>query len=191
MAFRQFCHRLPHHLHFRLLDWLPRFFLIFAILAGGTAAATADDEVDCSSLRLSVSPEKYDSTCELHNYSDYELEFVESSAIDGSHFLVIVDVVTNHRYIFRGGGGGLQSILKDYFTQLDVDKWSAGTLRNGFRTAEFISDFKSIPSECVAFERLLHKVTEGWRRRIIGFGCSRTGDRAQVYEAMDHVNFPE
>lgn len=187
MAFR---YRLPRPTCFRILNLLPLFFLSLAILAGAAVAAKADDEVDCSSLRLNINNEKYDSGCELHNYADYELEFMESSAIDGSHFLVIVDVVTNTRYIFRGGGG-LQGNLKDHFSQLDISKWSAGSLRNGFRTAEFVSDFKSIPSDCVAFERLLHKVSEGWRRRIIGFGCSRTGDRAQVYEAMDHVNFPE
>ena len=190
MALSQFCHRLPHPINFRFLTWLSRTFLTFAILTGAAVAASADDEVDCSSLRLGISAEKYDSSCEVQNYADYELEFMESSAVDGSHFLAIIDVVTNNRYIFRGGGG-LQAVFKDHFSQLDISKWSGGDLRKGFRTAEFVSDFKSIPSQCVAFERLVHKVSEGWRRRIIGFGCSRTGDRSQVYEAMDQVNFPE
>lgn len=190
MPFRQFHRSLPHPVALRFLNWLSGFLLAFILLAGAVTATADDNEVDCSSLRLEISGEKYDSTCELHNSSDYTLEFLEANAIDGSHFLVVIDHVTNYRYIFRGGGG-LQGGLKDYFTDLSIQKWDSGGLRNGFRTAEFVSDFKSIPSECVAFERYLHKVIEGWRRRIIGFGCSRTGDRAQLYDAMEHVNFPE
>jgi len=160
------------------------------ILAGAGDAAAQSDEVECSSLRLQNSDSGYDNTCELYNSSSDEVQVLETNAIDGSHFLVVIDHMTSHRYIFRGGGA-LQSSLKDYFNKLDIDKWKSGDAHLGFRTGEFVSDFKSIPSECVAFEKYLRREWGGWRRRIIGFGCSRDGDREQVYAAMRLVNFPE
>ena len=172
-----------------------RSFLAFALLLlvlaspAGISAARAD-EVDCESLRLNIASAAYDSTCEIVSGATDVIEVLEGNATDGSHFLVVIDHVANYRYIFTGGGT-LQSGLKDYFSALTVDKWRAGSVRNGFKTAEFVSDFKTIPSDCVAFERYIRKDHGGWRRRIIGFGCSRTGDREQVYQAMDQVNFPE
>lgn len=162
--------------------------LVIALLAVPAGADTT--EVECTSLRLQMQEAGYDSTCEMDSTSDYTIEYLEANAADGSHFLVVIDHMTNFRYIFRGGSG-LQSGLKDYFTKLTVEKWKSGGVQQGLRTGEFVSDFKSIPSDCVAFERYLKKEGGGWRRRIIGFGCSRTGDRDQVYAAMRHVNFPE
>jgi hypothetical protein len=162
--------------------------LLFLLAANG--AARADDEVDCSSLRLSITEATYDSTCELYTGPNDVFEVLEANSTDGSHFLVVIDNVANYQYVFMGGGT-LQSSLKGYFTKLTIDKWRSGSVRNGFKTGEFVSDFKTIASDCVAFERYLRKDRGGWRRRIIGFGCSRTGDREQVYQAMDQVNFPE
>lgn len=190
MAFRQFYRRPVAAAKFDILCWLSPLLLAIALLTGTGSAATAQEEVECSSLRLEINTEKYDATCEVHRSSEYELDFLEANAVDGSHFLVVIDHVTHHRYIFPGGGG-LQKGLKDYFSSLDIKKWTGGDMRSGFRTAEFTSDFKSIPSACVGFERYLHKEIGGWRRRIIGFGCSRNGDREEVYKAMEQVNFPE
>jgi hypothetical protein len=153
-------------------------------------AYAQSDEVDCSSIRLNLNDSRYDSTCEIISTSTDTVEILETNAIDGSHFLVVIDHMTGNRYVFPGGGA-LQSGLKDYFDKLEIEKWGASGVHMGFRTAEFVSDFKSIPSDCVAFEKYLRRQWTGWRRRIIGFGCSRAGDRNQVYEAMRLINFPE
>lgn len=173
----------------------PFYFAVLTVpllfLAGLASRASAEStEVECTSLRLQMQGEGYDNTCEVDSTSDYTVEYLEANSADGSHFLVVIDHMTTFRYIFRGNSG-LQNGLKDYFTKLTVDKWKSGGVQQGLRTGEFVSDFKSIPSDCVAFERYLKKEAGGWRRRIIGFGCSRTGDREQVYAAMRHVNFPE
>lgn len=156
---------------------------------GGVAHAQSN-EVECSSIRLKLEDSRYDSTCEIISTSTDAVEVLESNAVDGSHFVVVIDHMTGHRYIFRGGGS-LQSGLKDYFNNLEIEKWGASGVHMGFRTAEFVSDFKSIPSDCVAFEKYVRRQWTGWRRRIIGFGCSRAGDREQVYEALSLINFPD
>lgn len=167
-----------------------RSFVLIALLFLAALSAARAEEVDCGSIRLGIGDAAYDSTCEVVNGATDVVEVLEANATDGSHFLVVIDHVANYRYIFTGGGT-LQSGLKDYFSALTVDKWRSGSVRNGFKTGEFVSDFKTIASDCVAFERYIRKDRGGWRRRIIGFGCSRTGDREQVYSAMEQVNFPE
>lgn len=179
--------------------FLPTILLAAAFMAvplpghipglGGTARAQSN-EVECSSIRLKLNDSRYDSTCEVMSSSTDAVEVLETNAVDGSHFVVVIDHMTGHRYIFTGGGS-LQSGLKDYFNNLEIEKWGASGVHKGFRTAEFVSDFKSIPSDCVAFEKYVRRQWTGWRRRIIGFGCSRAGDREQVYEALSLINFPD
>lgn len=172
--------------------------LVIGIAAIGLAAAgllhpaaeaSPEDEVECSSLRLQVSAGDYDSTCEFYSSSSGAVEYLEANASDGSHFLVVLDRTAVHRYIYRSGGS-LSAKLRDDF-RLEISDWRSGDTQQGLKTAEFETRMKGIPSQCVAFEKYMRKEYGGYRRWISGFGCSQKGDRAQVYAAMRHVNFPE
>lgn len=164
-------------------------FAAGVISAIGSSNASAD-EVECSSIRLEMAGEGYDLTCEIDSGSDITFETLEANAIDGTHFLVIGDAKTNFRYIFPGGDS-LRKTLTDTFSSMDVQDWRSGKMQQGLTTSEFSSDYKSIPSACVGFQGYFGKERGGWRHHVIGFGCSRVGDRAQVYDALRHVNFPE
>ncbi len=118
------------------------------------------------------------------------IESLEANAADGTHFLVIADIKTNFRYIFPGGSS-LRKSLTDGFDSLTVEDWRTGKSVSGMTTAEFKSDYKTIPSDCVAFQGYFFRDRGSWRRHVIGFGCSRVGDRAQVYDALGQVNFPK
>jgi hypothetical protein len=161
--------------------------LTFAVT--DAAPALAEDEVECSSLRLLMENESYDNTCYLYSGSTGSTEVLESNAVDGSHFLVVADRTAKYTFVFVPGSG-FKAEITDAFN-LTIDEWRGGKTQQGLNVAEFVSDLKSIPSDCVAFERNLRREYNGFRRRIIGFGCSRTGKREEVYAAMRHVNFPE
>lgn len=148
------------------------------------------DEVECDSIRLKLTDASYDFTCETDNGADITFESLEANSADGSHFLVIGDLKTNFRYIFPGGSS-LRKNLTDAFGSLDVEDWHSGKNLGALTTSEFTSDYKTIPSACVGFQGYFGHEQGGWRRHIIGFGCSRVGDRAQVYDALNHVNFPK
>lgn len=160
-----------------------------AVLAGWPTMALAE-EVECNSIRLEMASEGYDLTCDTDSGSDMTFETLEANSSDGTHFLVIGDLVTSYRYIFPGGGS-LRKNLTDAFGSLDVEDWRSGKSQQGLTTAEFASDYKTIPSACVGFQGYFHKERGGWRRYVIGFGCSRVGDRSQIYDALRHVEFPD
>lgn len=172
----------------------PTLLLLVAIASGGMAMgwpgkATAD-EVDCASIRLQVSEPGYDTSCETNGGVQVTTDVLEANAADGTHFMVIFDLRTNHRYIFPGKSS-LREDLNDLFSDSSIDDWRSGRAQQGLKTAEFSSEFKSIPSDCVGFQHFSGKQIGGWRRYIFGFGCSRTGDREQVYAALRYVNFPD
>jgi hypothetical protein len=149
-----------------------------------TAPSVAQvEEVDCGSITLTIAGSAYKSTCKVVNDRNYVIEVLETTAADGTHFLKVIDHTTSFDYVFTGEIT-LQNGIKDYFTELRVDQWRPGSVRDGFQTGEFAGD-------CVAFEQYSHRHAGAWRRRIIGFGCSQTGNRDDVYAAMEHVNFPD
>jgi hypothetical protein len=173
---------------------LRSFFPLLAVLAIGgmfcaDPSAAADEEVECNSIRLQMASEGYDMICSVDDVSDITYETLEANATDGSHFLVVTDARTNYGYIFESRG--LRESLTKIFSELEVSNWTGGKGEQGLTTSEFDTDVKTVASACVGF----HKYTSrdqwgGWRRHVIGFGCSRGGDRKQVYEALKKIDFP-
>ena len=162
--------------------------ILVAILAASPVSA-AEEEVECSSIRLQISGDGYDTTCAADNGANITYETLEANALDGSHFLIVNDARTNFRYIFNNRG--LREVLTDIYSKLDVSNWRSGKGQQGLTTAEFDTDFKSMPSACVGFQKYTSRDQwGGWRRHIIGFGCSRDGDRSKVYEALKRIEFP-
>lgn len=169
-------------------------FLLSALLAIGLALsavpiAAAEGEVECSSIRVQMKADGYDTTCEDGKGLDHAYQTLEANSTDGTHFLVIGDLTTNNGYIFNGGS--LREGLTDAFESLEPKDWHSGKGEQGLTTAEFVSEYKSMDSACVGFQKYVRREPwGGWRRHIIGFGCSRVGDRSQVYQALKLVDFP-
>ncbi|WP_374368019.1 hypothetical protein [Dongia sp.] len=159
------------------------------LLVTDAAPSRAEDEVECSSLRLQMSDAGYDNTCFLYSGATGSTEVLETNAIDGSHFLVVADRTAKYTFVFVPNSG-FRAEIADSFN-LTIEEWRSGKTQQNLKTAEFVADLKHIPSDCVAFERNMRREYNGYRRRIVGFGCSRTGDREKVYAAMRHVTFPE
>ncbi|WP_374377267.1 hypothetical protein [Dongia sp.] len=159
------------------------------LLVPSQMAQALENEVECSSLRLQMQGEDYDLICSADNVSDVSYETLEANAADGSHFLVVNDARTNFQYIFESRG--LRQSLTSIYSDLDVSNWTSGKGEQGLTTSEFDSDYKTVRSACVGFQKYTSRDQwGGWRRHIIGFGCSRTGNRQQVYDALSRIKFP-
>jgi hypothetical protein len=164
--------------------------LAFCAVAFGSNALAEPEEVECGSIRISMTADKYDQTCEDGGGLDYSYQSLEANATDGSHFLVIADFMADNNYVFNGQG--LRASLADIFDSLEISDWKTGKIEQGLTVSEFASEYKAMPSSCVAFQKYVRKSQwgGGWRRHVIGFGCSRSGNRQEIYDALKLVEFP-
>lgn len=162
---------------------------IGAAFVGAGQSIAADTEVECNSIKIKMQGDSYDTICGAENVSDVMIETLEANSTDGSHFLVVADLHTNYGYIFDTRG--LRESLGDMFSELTFEHWRGGNGEQGLTTSEFDSEYKTVPSACVGFQKYVSREQwGGWRRHIVGFGCSRTGDREQVYKALKLIDFP-
>jgi hypothetical protein len=158
-------------------------------LIGVPRVAVADDEVECNSIKIKMQESGYDTTCGSENDSDVTFETLEANSTDGSHFVVVADLHTNFGYIFNTRG--LRQSLGSMFSELTFENWRGGQNEQGLTTSEFDSEYKTVPSACVGFQKYTSREQwGGWRRQILGFGCSRNGDRTLVYKALKLIDFP-
>lgn len=174
-----------------------KFLLLttLASIAAGTAflgtgqSVAADTEVECNSIKIKMQGDGFDTICGAENVSDVTVETLEANSTDGTHFLVVADLHTNYGYIFDTRG--LRESLGDMFSELTFEHWRGGNGEQGLTTSEFDSEYKTVPSACVGFQKYVSREQwGGWRRHIVGFGCSRTGNRDQVYKALKLIDFP-
>jgi len=162
---------------------------IGAIFLGAGQSIAADTEVECNSIKIKMQDGGYDTICSAENVSDVTIETLEANSTDGTHFLVVADLHTNYGYIFDTRG--LRESLGDLFSELTFEHWRGGNGEQGLTTSEFDSDYKTVPSACVGFQKYVSREQwGGWRRHIVGFGCSRTGKRDDVYKALKLIDFP-
>ncbi|MDY0870597.1 hypothetical protein [Dongia rigui] len=158
-------------------------------LSGTRASLAADNEVECNSIKIQMQDGGFDTICGEETVSDVTIETLEANSTDGSHFLVVADLHTNYGYIFDTRG--LRESLGDVFSELTFEHWRGGSGEQGLTTSEFDSEYKTVPSACVGFQKYTSRDQwGGWRRHIVGFGCSRTGNRDQVYKALKLIDFP-
>lgn len=158
-------------------------------LGGTQVSHAADTEVECNSIKIKMQDGGFDTICSAENVSDVTIETLEANSTDGSHFLVVADLHTNYGYIFDTRG--LRESLGDLFSELTFEHWRGGNGEQGLTTSEFDSEYKTVPSACVGFQKYASREQwGGWRRHIVGFGCSRTGNRDQVYKALKLIDFP-
>jgi hypothetical protein len=162
---------------------------IGALISAAEPSLAMENEVECNSIKIHMQDTGYDTICRDENVSDITIESLEANSTDGSHFLVVADLHTNYGYIFNTRG--LRESLGDMFSELSFEHWRGGNGEQGLTTSEFDSEYKTVPSTCVGFQKYVSREQwGGWRRHIVGFGCSRTGNREDVYKALKLIDFP-
>ena len=166
-------------------------------MAVAPAAAHADmDEIDCGSSTFGFSEPGYHLDCQRSNEQvragessgATEIDVMTISADEPRMFMTVVGVrITATRlYLeFRG----LRENFRDAFDNIDAEDWKGIGNKGGYDSAEFTAMISGLPSSCVAIQRYTNAAWTGFKRRIIGMGCSPAG-REQVYAAIGKLHAP-
>ena len=84
---------------------------------------------------------------------------------------------------------GLGENFREMFDDIKAEDWKGIGNKDGYDTAEFTAVISGLPSSCVAIQRYLNPAWEGFKRRLIGMGCSPLG-RDSVYAALTKLRAP-
>ena len=178
------------------LAGLASALLAAAIIAVPAAQSDSMDAIDCASSSFGFSEAGYNVDCER---STEQVRAGESSGatqidvmtISGENprmFMTIVGVrVTATRLYMEYRG--LRQNFSEAFTHIEVKDWNGIGNKDGYDSAEFTALISGLPSSCVAIQRYTNAAWTGFKRRMIGMGCS-TGDRADVYDAIAKLRAP-
>jgi hypothetical protein len=160
-----------------------------AIIAASAARSDSMDAIDCSSSSFAFSGNGYNLDCER---SSEQVRAGESSGatqidvmtISGEEPRMFMTVVGVHVR-----ASGLRQNFTEAFTHIEVQDWNGIGNKSGFDSAEFTAVISGLPSSCVAIQRYTNAAWTGFKRRMIGMGCS-TVDRSHVYDAIAKLHAP-
>lgn len=165
-----------------------------AVSALSSHAALAAD-VDCTSITMRFPGPGYAVDCEA------EAETLRTNSANGGGQYEVINVTADdesnflHAYDIRATGDvyythqSLYNRTKSYFGDMGMVDWRKGADFAEFEVGEFNSSVRSLPSQCLAFQRAVNRVPGGYRRVVFGIGCSLR-DRAQVYDALKLLDAP-
>jgi len=169
--------------------------LALTVLCAGTARADLEP-VDCGSTSFAMSGEGYLVDCER---TDDSFHVGESS---GSSTTEVMSVTTDDRTIFMTMVGqlitapriymehrGLKQSFEDMFNEKDVTAWKSIGRKDGYEVAEFTRDISGSESHCITVQRYGNPLHVGFKRHIVGMGCT-TGDVEAVYKLLEKIDAP-
>ncbi|HWA47298.1 MAG TPA: hypothetical protein VG742_03445 [Dongiaceae bacterium] len=165
-------------------------------LLGATAPTRADDAIDCSATPFVFSGEGYFVDClriEARAAKDgasgqSQSDLISISSSDRTMFLTVVSrrLTAVHLYMRRQD---LRANTRDFFSSVELNDWNGIGNKSGYDMAEFASDVSGQPSHCLALQRYLNPAYDGYKRHVIGIGCT-SGDLAPVYDALAKLRAP-
>jgi hypothetical protein len=172
-----------------------------ALLAGaiiGAPAAQSDsmDAIDCSSSSFAFSAAGYNVDCERssdqvragESSGATQIDVMTISGEEPRMFMTVVGVrITATRLYMEYRG--LRQNFGEAFTHIEVQDWNGIGNKGGYDSAEFTAVISGMPSSCVAIQRYTNAAWTGFKRRVIGMGCSPV-DRSHVYDAIAKLHAP-
>ena len=170
--------------------------LLAAAIIAAPAAQADDDAIDCSSSSFGFSEPGYNVDCERstdqvragESSGATQIDVMTISGEKPRMFMTIVGVrITATRLYMEYRG--LRQNFSDAFTHVEVQDWNGIGNKNGYDSAEFTAVISGLPSSCVAIQRYTNAAWTGFKRRVIGMGCS-TVDRSHVYDAIAKLRAP-
>jgi hypothetical protein len=158
------------------------------------AEAASKDAVDCDDISMSFDAKSgYELNCtkmtrDLAGMNgSYEEQRLQATAADGVTFVDAFHDTLMGQIILTGTD--LRNNLKDFYGNLPISDWQTGRTMESLSTAEFRADMRGLPSHCVAFQRLGHHESGGYKKLMIGVSCSQ-GDIGQAYAALQYLHLP-
>jgi hypothetical protein len=172
-----------------------------AVLAAAIAAAPAvrsEDmqEIDCGGSSFAFAGEGYHLDCQRST------EQVRAGASSGGTQIDVMTISTDEPRMFMTVIGirvtatrlfmehrGLRENFRQAFESIEAEDWKGIGNKDGYDSAEFTAVISGLPSSCVAIQRYANPAWTGFKRRIIGMGCSPV-DRDSVYSALAKLRSP-
>jgi len=168
--------------------------LVFVCAA---AAAKADFEpIDCSSTSFAFSDAAYNVDCERskdpvragESSGSSVTDVMTVSSDDRTIFVTMVSQVITAPRIYmehRGLGENFRAV----FNEEGVEDWKSIGNKNGYDVAEFTREISGQNSHCVTMQRYTNPMHVGYKRHIIGMGCT-VGQLESVYQILGHIDAP-
>ena len=168
-----------------------------AAIMGVPAVAAADmDEIDCGASSFAFSAEGFQVDCERST------DQVRAGGSTGASEIDVMTVTGDDRHIFVTivavslmaprlimERRSLGENFREAFSDMKAEDWNGVGNKGGYDSAEFIANISGVPSSCVAIQRYLNPMHGGFKRRLIGVGCSLAGHEA-VYETLAKLSAP-
>jgi hypothetical protein len=170
--------------------------LAAALIAVPAARSDSMDAIDCSSSSFGFSEAGYNVDCERttepvragESSGATQIDVMTISGENPRMFMTVVGVrITATRLYMEYRG--LRQNFSDAFTHIEVQDWNGIGNKGGYDSAEFTAVISGLPSSCVAIQRYTNAAWTGFKRRVIGMGCS-TVDRSHVYDAIAKLRAP-
>jgi len=171
--------------------------IVAAVIIAVPAAQSDDmDAIDCSSSSFAFSGEGFTVDCERSNdqvragesSGATQVDVMTISGEEPRMFMTVVGVrITATRLYMEYRG--LRQNFTEAFTHIEVQDWNGIGNKGGYDSAEFTAVISGLPSSCVAIQRYTNAAWTGFKRRMIGMGCSPV-DRSHVYDAIAKLRAP-
>lgn len=179
----------------KAVDGLPAL-LVAAIIAAPAAASANMDDIDCGSSSFSFAGDGYHVDCQRstdqvragESTGATRVDVMTISADDPRMFMTVVDIrITATRLYMEHRS--LRENFREAFKEIDTEDWNGIGNKGGYDSAEFKTTISGLPSSCVAIQRYTNAAWTGFKRRVIGMGCSPV-NRESVYTALAKLRAP-
>jgi len=174
------------------------FMASLAALAvlSGPAVGSDFKPIDCGSTSFAFSDSAYLVDCER---AESPLRVGSSS---GKSVTDVINVTNDDRTIFLTVVSrtitapriymeyrGLGESFRDVFNEPDVKNWESRGNKDGFDVAEFDREISGRDSHCITVQRYTNAMHTGFKRHVIGMGCSVDNLEA-VYQLLGKLDAP-
>lgn len=170
------------------------------LLAVGVAAlpgASADmDDIDCATSQFSFAAEGYNVDCQRstepvragQSSGATQVDVITISAEDPRVFMTVVAIRISATRLYLEHRS-LRENFRETFSHIEAENWEGLGNKDGYDSAEFTATISGLPSSCVAIQRYSNPAWTGYKRRLVGMGCSTT-NRDAVYAALAKLHAP-
>ncbi|HET6161147.1 MAG TPA: hypothetical protein VFE34_22575 [Dongiaceae bacterium] len=171
--------------------------LFAAAIIAVPAAQSADmDEIDCGSSSFAFTGDGYNLDCQRSNEQVRAGESsgatqVDIMTISGDNprvFMTVVGIRLTATRVYMEHRS-LRENFREAFEKIEAEDWNGTGNRGGYDSAEFTAMISGLPSSCVAIQRYSNPAWTGFKRRVIGMGCSPE-NRDSVYTALAKLRAP-
>ncbi|MEZ5833566.1 MAG: hypothetical protein R3D05_20525 [Dongiaceae bacterium] len=170
--------------------------LVAAIVAAPAARSDNMDDIDCASSSFAFAGDGYHLDCQRssdqvragESTGTTQVDLMTISSDNQHMFMTMIGIRVTAPRIYMEHRS-LKSSFQDTFERVEVQDWKDMGRKNGYDSAEFTAVISGLPSSCVALQRYANPAWTGFKRHVIGMGCS-TDNRESVYAALAKLHAP-